>query len=124
MNKKKEEPKKIKFNFYWIYAIIAVLFFGIQIFNVDTAKETSWQTFNRTMLQDKEVEKVVIVNREVAQIFLKESALDKEEHKSVSQKPFGSSTNKGPHYFFKFHLPTILKTNYKRHNSILMTLKK
>ena len=105
MNKKKEEPKKIKFNFYWIYAIIAVLFFGIQIFNVDTAKETSWQTFNRTMLQDKEVEKVVIVNREVAQIFLKESALDKEEHKSVSQKPFGNSTNKGPHYFFQISSP-------------------
>ena len=101
----KEEPKKIKFNFYWIYAIIAVLFFGIQIFNVDTAKETSWQTFNRTMLQDKEVEKVIIVNREVAQIFLKESALDKEEHKSVSQKPFGSSTNKGPHYFFQISSP-------------------
>ena len=105
MNKKKKNPKKIKFNFYWIYAIIAVLFFGIQIFNVDTAKETSWQTFNRTMLQDKEVEKVVIVNREVAQIFLKESALDKEEHKSVSQKPFGSSTNKGPHYFFQISSP-------------------
>ena len=55
--------------------------------------------------KDKEVEKVIIVNREVAQIFLKESALDKEEHKSVSQKPFGSSTNKGPHYFFQISSP-------------------
>ncbi|MEC8610524.1 MAG: ATP-dependent zinc metalloprotease FtsH [Bacteroidota bacterium] len=109
MKKKKEEPKGLKFNFYWIYAIVAVLFFGIQIFNVDSAKETSWQTFNRTMLQDKEVDKVVIVNREVAQIYLKESALDKEEHKSVSQKPFGGTTNKGPHYFFQISSPDNLE---------------
>ncbi len=105
MKQKKEEPKGLKFNFYWIYAIIAILFFGIQIFNVDTAQETSWQTFNRTMLQDKEVEKVVIVNREIAQIFLKSNALSKEEHKSVRQKPFGSSTNKGPHYYFQISSP-------------------
>lgn len=105
MKKKKEEPKGIKFNFYWIYAIIAVLFFGIQIFNVDSAQETSWQTFNRNMLQDKEVEKVVVVNREVAQVYLKESALGKEEHKSVSQKPFGSTPNKGPHYYFQISSP-------------------
>ncbi|MEE3038051.1 MAG: ATP-dependent zinc metalloprotease FtsH [Bacteroidota bacterium] len=109
MKKKKEEPKGLKFNFYWIYAIVAVLFFGIQIFNIEGAKETSWQTFNRTMLQDKEVDKVVIVNREVAQIYLKESALDKEEHNSVSQKPFGGSTNKGPHYFFQISSPDNLE---------------
>ena len=109
MKKKKEEPKGLKFNFYWIYAIVAVLFFGIQIFNIEGAKETSWQTFNRTMLQDKEVDKVVIVNREVAQIYLKESALEKEEHNSVSQKPFGGSTNKGPHYFFQISSPDNLE---------------
>ena len=109
MKKKKEEPKGLKFNFYWIYAIVAVLFFGIQVFNIEGAKETSWQTFNRTMLQDKEVDKVVIVNREVAQIYLKESALEKEEHNSVSQKPFGGSTNKGPHYFFQISSPDNLE---------------
>ena len=82
MNNKKQEPKGIKFNFYWIYAIIAVLFFGIQIFNVNTTQETSWQEFNRTMLQTQEVEKVVVVNREIAQIFIKESVLKKEKYKT------------------------------------------
>ena len=60
MKNKKEEPKKIKFNFYWIYAIIAVLFFGVQILNINTISETSWQEFNRKMLQNKEVEKIVV----------------------------------------------------------------
>ena len=72
MKNKKQEPKGVKFNFYWIYAIIAVLFFGIQIFNVNTTQETSWQEFNRTMLQTEEVEKVIVVNRDIAQIYIKE----------------------------------------------------
>lgn len=99
---KNKQPKGFKFNFYWIYGIIAVLFFGIQMLSVNTSiKETSWQEFNRTMLQQHDVEKVVILNKETAQIFIKEKALEKEAHKSVSTKGFGGQVNKGPHYFFQ-----------------------
>ena len=64
-------------------------------------QETNWQEFNKTMLQSNEVKKVVVVNKEVAQIYLKEDVLDKEKHKAVSQKSFGNGLNKGPHYFFE-----------------------
>ena len=64
-------------------------------------QETNWQEFNKTMLQKNEVEKVVVVNKEVAQIYLKEDVLGKEKHKAVSQKSFGNGLNKGPHYFFE-----------------------
>ena len=60
--------------------------FGIQILNVNTTKETSWQEFNRTMLQPKEVEKLVVVNRDIAQIYIKKEFLKKEKHQAVSQK--------------------------------------
>ena len=101
-DKKPNKPKGIKFNFYWIYAIIAVVFFGIQIMSANTSiQETNWQEFNKTMLQSNEVKKVVVVNKEVAQIYLKEDVLDKEKHKAVSQKSFGNGLNKGPHYFFE-----------------------
>jgi cell division protease FtsH len=101
-DKKPNKPKGIKFNFYWIYAIIAVVFFGIQFMSANTSiQETNWQEFNKTMLQSNEVEKVVVVNKEVAQIYLKEDVLDKEKHKAVSQKSFGNGLNKGPHYFFE-----------------------
>ena len=113
MKNKKQEPKGVKFNFYWIYAIIAVLFFGIQIFNVNTTQETSWQEFNRTMLQTEEVEKVVVVNRDIAQIYIKESALKKEKYKSVSEKSFGNATNKGPHYYFQISSPDNLEEKLK-----------
>jgi cell division protease FtsH len=100
--KNNKQPKKVKLNFYWIYAVIALIFFGIQIMSVNTnMKETSWQEFNRTMLQDKEVEKVVIVNRDVAQIYIKAEALQKEEHQTIAKQAFGDTPNKGPHYYFQ-----------------------
>ena len=105
MKDKNQQPKNFKFNFYWIYGIIAVLFFGIQILNVNTTKETSWQEFNRTMLQPKEVEKLVVVNRDIAQIYIKKEFLKKEKHQAVSQKSFGKSVNEGPHYFFQISSP-------------------
>ena len=81
---KKNTPKGFKFNFYWIYGIIAILFFGLQILGSSSnTKQISWNEFNRNMLQAKEVEKIVVVNKEIAQIFIKEDALDKEKHSDV-----------------------------------------
>ena len=64
MNRKKNNPNKIpknnfKFNIIWIYAAIAIIFFGLQMLNFDSTKQTSWQEFNRDMLQQKKVKKVV-----------------------------------------------------------------
>ncbi|MDG1916912.1 MAG: ATP-dependent zinc metalloprotease FtsH [Flavobacteriales bacterium] len=113
MKNKKEEPKGIKFNLYWIYAIIAVLFFGIQILNINTTSETSWQEFNRTMLQTKEVEKIVVVNRDIAQIYIKKDLLKRDKYKSVSKKSLGNSVNEGPHYFFQISSPDKLEEKLK-----------
>ena len=113
MKNKKEEPKGIKFNFYWIYAIIAILFFGIQILNINTTTETSWQEFNRSMLQNKEVHKIIVVNREIAQIYIKKEFLKREKYQKVSKKSFGNSINEGPHYFFQISSPDNLEEKLK-----------
>ena len=79
----KKQPNKskgFKFNFYWIYAIIAVIFFSIQLMSVNTnSEEIDWQKFNTQMLQNYDVEKVVILNKEIVQIYIKEEALRKEK---------------------------------------------
>jgi cell division protease FtsH len=100
--KKNNKSKGLKFNFYWIYAIIALLFLLIQVISSNgNVKETTWQEFNRTMLQTHEVEKVVVINKEIAQIFIKEDLLSREKYKSVNSKSFGGALNKGPHYYFE-----------------------
>ena len=49
--KKQKQNKRNKFNFYWIYVIIGVIFFGLQIVGViSNSKETNWEEFNTKML--------------------------------------------------------------------------
>ena len=97
-----KRPKNIfKFNIIWVYAAIAIIFFGLQMLNFDATKQTSWQEFNRDMLQHKKVEKVVIVNKEVAQIFIKKEYLGEEKFRNTNKKPLGNSNNNGPHFYFE-----------------------
>ena len=97
-----QSPKNIfKFNIIWVYAIIAVIFFGLQMLNFDATKQTSWQEFNREMLQQQKVEKVVIVNKEIAKIYIKREYLDEEKFRDANQKPLGGASRKGPHFYFE-----------------------
>ena len=97
-----QAPKNIfKFNIIWVYAVIAIIFFGLQMLNFDATKQTSWQEFNREMLQQQKVEKVVIVNKEVAQVYIKKEYLDEERFRDANQKPLGGTSNNGPHFYFE-----------------------
>ena len=97
-----QKPKNIfKFNIIWVYAVIAIIFFGLQMLNFDSTKQTSWQEFNREMLQQQKVEKVVIVNKELAQVYIKKEYLDEERFRDANQKPLGGTSNKGPHFYFE-----------------------
>ena len=78
MNKKQNIPKGFKGfkpKIYWIYAIIFVFFIGLQFFSTELAQPTNWQEFNQKMLQNGKVEKIVIVNKEKAYIYIKEEFL-------------------------------------------------
>ena len=97
----KRPKNSFKFNIIWVYAAIAIIFFGLQMLNFDATKQTSWQEFNRDMLQQKKVEKVVIVNKEVAQIFIKKEYIGEEKFRNTNKKPLGNSTNNGPHFYFE-----------------------
>jgi AFG3 family protein len=99
-SRKTPQKKNFKFNVIWVYAAIALFFFVLQLFNFDNTKQTSWQEFNREMLQQKKVEKVVIVNKEVAQVYIKKEYLDEESFRDANQKPLGG-VNSGPHFYFE-----------------------
>ena len=79
--------KAPKFNFYWIYGIIFVLFIGYQFFsNSNLSKNLSQNEF-KTILEENDIERIVIVNKDIANIYIKGEALTKEKHsKKPSQK--------------------------------------
>ncbi len=89
---------KPKFNFYWIYGILAVVLFGIQFLGMgDDGKQTDWREF-KTMLEDGDVAKIILVNKETAEIFIKTENLTKDKYKDLSKG--NSITGKTPQYYF------------------------
>lgn len=85
--------KKPKFSFYWIYAILFIIFVGIQFFSGgEDAKKTDWKDLKQ-MLENSDVDKIILVNKEVAEIYIKADKLSEEKYKGVSTKSsFGQKT--------------------------------
>ncbi len=104
-------PKK-KFNFYWIYAIIFLFFIGIQLFSgmYASVKSSNYQEFE-TFLAEDQVEKVVIVNNESAEVYIRKDALSQSKFEEVRDQPFGGGVNPGPHYIF--NIGTVEEFNKK-----------
>lgn len=104
-NKKKSNLpvnlKGFKFKIYWIYIIIFIIFIGLNFMGTEVTKPTSWQEFNQKMLQQQMVEKVVVVNKEKAFIYIKKDFLSEKQFKDVSKKAYGNTPNLGPHFYFE-----------------------
>jgi cell division protease FtsH len=96
---KNKNIKPPKFNFYWIYGIVFVLFIGYQFFNANTSSKKINQNEFREILRDGDIEKIVIVNKDIANIFLKNEALSKEKH---SKRKSSMYTPNAPFYYHDF----------------------
>jgi cell division protease FtsH len=84
-----------KFNFYWIYGIIAVIFIALTFTNWGSGtKQIDWGEL-RTMLQDQDIEKIVVVNKEEAEVYITKEALNESKYEDVKDQGYQGS---GPHY--------------------------
>ncbi len=81
----------------WSYFLfLFLIFFLISLGSIFKTKEISWLEFEQNMLSQHDVEKIVVVNKEVAEIFIKPERFSDPEYKEISEGLFG--TNAGPHY--------------------------
>jgi len=95
-----KDPKKKPFNFYWIYAVVALVLLSLSWFNNTSAlRQTTYGQF-KEMVQDGDVKKVVVYNEKNAEVFLTEDALKKEKYKEKVSDPLLGGVNRGPHYVF------------------------
>ena len=79
---KKPEIKRPKINSYWIYIAIFVMFMGLNIFgggNISDPISTTQVEF-QSYLKNGDVEKVEIINRKLARVYLTESARNSSIH--------------------------------------------
>lgn len=98
---KMPKTPKIDFNFYWIYVVIALVFLGLQFMTwTESAEKTDWQIVETDMLKTHEVAKLVVVNKEFVEVYLKKDKLQLEKYKKVATR-LGGAENPGPHYIFE-----------------------
>lgn len=103
-NNKKINPKKPKFSPYWIYGIIIVIFLTMQLFSGSSFQDASLTTPSQfmTYLKNGDVEKVEIVNRREAKVYLTAEAEQKEVHKKSKPTSLIPSATQLPNYKFEF----------------------
>jgi cell division protease FtsH len=97
------DGKKPKFNFYWIYGLLAVIFIAINFMNWgESAKQTDWKNL-KEMLESGDVEKIVLVNKEYAEIYIRPEKLTEEKYKDVqNESAFGQ---RGAQYYYNVASP-------------------
>ena len=105
MAKKEKTPnKKTNFSSYLLYGLIAVFFISMSLFNnsgVSNDQRINISTFER-FLNDDEVERILVINKSLAQVTIKGDALQTSKHKKARSTDFlGRSNSGGPHYEFE-----------------------
>ena len=101
-NMSKSKPPKMNFNLYWVYAVLMLGIVFIYYFSdysnqprsINPSRFYSW-------VKSGDIEKVVVINKEVVNVYIREKSLEKPEFKAVPRKSFGNSPNEGPHYYFE-----------------------
>lgn len=92
-------PRKRPFNFYWIYAIIGLILISINLFSWGPSLKSISPGEFQAYVERGEVKKVVVINKEFAEIYLKSDALKKAPHdKNVDKPIYGDAPAQGPHY--------------------------
>ena len=84
------------FNFYWIYGLLAILFISLHFFNWGgSAVEISQQQFENRMLASGDVDRIVVINRELVEIFIKPDQMG--NYPELEERGLAD----GPHFTFK-----------------------
>lgn len=95
---KQTDPNKPKIQSYWIYIAIAVVFLGMQFINFNQTVEQIGQVELEELINKKSVSKIIIVNKEKAEIYLKPES--PENKLPTDSKGVNSLSQVAPNYVF------------------------
>jgi cell division protease FtsH len=97
----KGNSPKPKFNIYWIYGIIGLAIIATYFMRLGNgAEEITLRQFETEMLAAHDVEKIVIVNKEKVEVYIKEDRLESGKYKDTGGKNFSPMGSQGPQYYF------------------------
>jgi len=91
------KSNKPKFSFYWIYGILALVFLGLTFFSENlTSKEADWGEVKQ-MLVNQDIDKIILVNKEMAEIYIKDDSRSKYDLKDKG----GNFAEEAPDFHFQ-----------------------
>jgi AFG3 family protein len=101
---------KPKFNMTYFYVAIILVLFGIQFFSTGSSPvKTVWLEVKNTMIQNGDVEKIIVLNKSEAHIYLKKESYEKYTEKLGTG--FSKPSVTGPHFYFTFASPDKFEEN-------------
>jgi cell division protease FtsH len=79
---------KFKFNMYWVYGAIFVVLIGVSFIN-DASFSTKKISTNKffKILESNDVSKVIIINKNIAEVYIKKEVETKEKYKQQATSP-------------------------------------
>jgi len=115
-NKKKEAPKKPKFNMYWLYGGIIAALIAVQLFGnsdaSDANKINTSKFFN--YLENGDIQKFeVITNVGNVKVYLTPEAEQKPEHKKSIKKSISFLSGKVPNYIYLYGNEELFEEEFK-----------
>ena len=101
-DKEKKNPPNYKLPISWLVFLLIAGFFLLPTLMGDASaeKEISWQTFHIEMLSRKAIEKLVIINKEKVEVYIKKEKINDPYFKKSFKKKYGDEAHTGPHYWF------------------------
>jgi AFG3 family protein len=76
LDKKPDKNSKPGFNTNWIFAVLAVALIAFSLFSNGKAIQKTTTSEIKTMIASRDIEKIVVVNKDQARIYLKKEALE------------------------------------------------
>ena len=115
-----QKKRRFPLSYIWpIFLLINILLAYFLLFgNSKEPEEITWKVFYTTMLTDHDVQKLVVVNKEKVDVYLKRSALEKPTYQKVKKGPMGKA-NEGPHYRFSIGSMEIFEKRMEEAESTL-----
>jgi AFG3 family protein len=114
-----EDNNKSSFSSYWIYGLIALFLFGLNIYSLSGRgnKPIQWAELEK-MLRNGDIAKIDIVNQEDIEVYIKTDSLNSANHKQANKpSKFGGTV---PNYVCDIPL-NVLQDRLKDYNKIADT---
>ena len=87
-----------KFNYFWIYGVIALILIGLNFFWPSSTVKSIDRNKLEKIIRANDLEKIVIINKEKAEIYIKKDSTEKADYKKDIPKPSMALPSAGPHF--------------------------